>query len=151
MTKPMGYARVQRAIWRDPTFTALTMQAQWLYLRLLSDPRIEVTGLTDWRPDKIARSSYEWDIQTVLTAAKELTDAHFVVVDDELEEVLIRTFVRHDGLMSQPNMVRRLAKMVDLIESQTLRDALLVELRRLRDEQPQHRWDLLGEVLDEQP
>jgi hypothetical protein len=76
----------------------------------------------------------------VLEAASELCDRLFLVIDDETEEVLIRSFVRHDGLMKMPNMATAMATSHAGIASARLRGVVVHELRKLHEKQP----DLAG-------
>lgn len=100
------YAKVFVSIWDDPDFLALSPTAQGLYFRLLTDATLSMCGVADWRPNRIAKSSVGSTASTVRAAGAELEDHQFIVTDEDTEEVLIRSFVRHDGVLKSPNMVK---------------------------------------------
>lgn len=141
------YIRVQRAIWEDDDFRELSMPAQWLYFRLLTSDG-PLTGVRDWRPNRIAPSAQALTADVIESAAGELGDTLFVIFDPTTEEALIRSFVRHDGLLKQPNMGVAVAKDYAKIASRTLRGVFVFEMQRLFQEQPQLRgWEPLQVLL----
>ena len=117
------YARVVRSIWADDDFRALSHDAQWLYFHLLTSPALTYCGVTDWR-------------SSVEAASVELEGNLYTVVDRESEEALIRSFVRHDGLMSSPNMAAAMVKAHAATVSRALRGVVVHELKRLQKDDP---------------
>jgi len=134
------YAMVFCSIWADPDFRALSPAGQWLYLNRLTSPSLTHVGSADWRPKRIAALADGADVQFVEAAGAELAATRFVVIDDETEEILLRSFVRWDGLMKMPNMAIAMAKAHAALASEQLRQVAVHELRRLRLDQP----DLTG-------
>ncbi|GAB2906943.1 hypothetical protein GCM10027047_01500 [Rhodococcus aerolatus] len=130
------HARVYLSIWDDDDFVALSPNAQHLYFVLLTSEDLTYCGVADWRPRRIAKRSRGWTPQHVEAAAAELQSSRFVVVDEDSEEVLLRSFVRRDGLMRQPNMATSMARAARAVVSRPIRRALVHELRRLHTEQP---------------
>lgn len=130
------YARVTRSIWTNDDFQALPQAAQWLYFRLLTSPTITYAGVTDWRPVRIAATSEGLDANAVEAASVELEQHLFTLVDRTTEEALIRTYIRHDGMMRQPNMMAVLARAYASITSKPLRGVVVHELQRLRESDP---------------
>jgi len=124
-----GYVRLQRDIRLDPDYRALTLEAQWLYKELLID--VDFIGVADWAPWKIAKIATGTELLRVETAAAELRAALFIVVDDETREVLVRTFVKHDGLYKQPNMCVAMVKAFRKVGSPTLQGVISHELHRI--------------------
>src|SRR5690606_238647 len=59
-----------------------------------------------------------------------LIAARFIVVDSDTEEVLVRSFIRNDGVLKQPNVFKNALRCAEGVESQAIRSALAVELRR---------------------
>lgn len=55
----------------------------------------------------------------------------FLVIDEDTEEVFIRSFIRYDGVWRQPNLLKAARDAAHLIESPKIRAALLAELQRL--------------------
>jgi hypothetical protein len=130
------HARLALAIWDDDDFRGLSGNAQHLYLILLMHPDLSYCGVTDWRPAKLAGMVADWTADTVREAAVELIDRLYIVVDEDTEEVLVRSFVRHDGLMKQPKMATAMSSAYAVVGSVPLRQVIVWELRRLHEEDP---------------
>jgi hypothetical protein len=130
------HAQIRLDMWGDDDWRKLTVPAQHLYMLLLTSPSLSFCGVADWRPARIAQLAEDWTLEDVLEAAAELTDRLFLVIDDATEEVLIRSFVRHDGLMKMPNMATAMATSHAAIASAKLRGVVVHELRRLHEKQP---------------
>lgn len=142
------HARVHLDIWSDDDWRGLSMRAQWLYLHLLTCPSLTFAGVADWRPSRIAAHASGVTADDVCQAAAELTAWQFVLPDDGTEEVLIRSFVKWDGLMRSPNMAKALARDHASIASGPLRGVLVGTLLRLREQRPDlSGWKAVEEVL----
>lgn len=134
------HARIQTAIWRDPDFRALRLEAQHTYLALASQQALTYAGVIDHRPGRLASLSEGTTTRKVEAALALLIDRNFIVVDRQTEELLVRSYVRHDGVMARVNMGKAVGRAIDQIVSLALRRAVLVELARLHSERP----DLAG-------
>lgn len=131
------YAQIRPAMWLDDEWRRMTRDGQWLYLLVLTHPERSLAGVLDWRPGRIKEFSAECSIRDVMIAAQECSDKHFLVFDQGTEEVLVRSFVRHDGLLKQPRMGVAVANAFGSIGSNKLRAALVHELARLKKENPE--------------
>jgi hypothetical protein len=129
MKQDGGYVRLQRDIRLDPDYRALSLEAQWLYKELLID--VDFIGVTDYAPRKLAKIAAGTALMRVETAAAELRAALFIVIDDETGELLVRTFMKHDGLYKQPNMCVAMVKAFRKIGSPTLQGVISHELHRI--------------------
>ena len=69
---PRDYAQIRQDMWSDDRWRGLTPAAQWLYMLLLSDPRLTYAGVTEWHPGRIAQRANECTGRDVLIAAAEL-------------------------------------------------------------------------------
>lgn len=134
------HARIFVSIWSDPDFRALPVAAQHLYLMALSQPRLSYCGVMDYLPNRLAKLSDKATPRTVSAAARVLERHNFVLTDEDTGEFLLRSFVRHDGLLAMPNMTKAMAKDYCAVLSDVLRDAIDAELRRAYAESP----DLAG-------
>ena len=130
------YARVMRSIWGDDDFRDLPHDAQWLYFHLLTSPALNYCGVTDWRPARIASLSRDLTAMAVEAASVDLEGELYTIVDRNTEEVLIRTFIKHDGLMGQENMACAMVKAHSGTASKALRGVIVHELIRLHDSAP---------------
>lgn len=123
-------------LWADEDWRKLTLGAQWLYKYLLTCASLNSCGVADWRPARITAMNATLTKQMVVEFAAELEREFFVVVDDETEEILIRSFFRHDGILAKPNMMVKAAREFAAISSADIRGVIAHELQRLRDENP---------------
>jgi hypothetical protein len=126
---------IRTSIWGDDHWRELSIAAQHLYMQLETSPSLSYAGVVDWRPGKLALAS-DATAQERYDAALELQGKFFVIIDDDTEEILVRSFLRHDGLLEKPNMVIALHKAFAQVASRTLRGVIVHELARLQVEFP---------------
>lgn len=130
------YAQVRHDMWSDDKWRRLTVPAQHLYMLLLSDPRLSYAGVTHWHPGKIAQRAWECTGKDILIAAAELADAFFIVIDEDSEEVMVRSYLRHDPLMRNPRLAVTMSKDFGVVGSNKIRAAIVWELQRLKRSEP---------------
>jgi len=126
-----SHGRILSAIWTDTEFTALPCGPQRLYLFLLSQSDLSHAGLLPLRARRWAAKVGGATADSIEADLDVLAGARFVVIDRDTEEVLIRTFVRNDGVYKQPRVMQRMREDAQQIESPALRGAFLAELDRL--------------------
>lgn len=142
------HARIKTGIWRDREFRDLTSDAQWLYQAMTSQQALTYAGVLDWRPGRFAALAKGMTARRVEKAADELTAARFVVVDLQTEEALVRTYVRHDGVLDRRNMGKAVARALQAVVSMRIREAILIELGRLYEESPTLAgWDGIADLF----
>lgn len=124
-------ARVLVDIWDDEDFLVLSPAAQRMFLFLISQRDLEHTGVIALRERRWAKGAAGMTAADVVAALGELEHARFVVLDEEAEELLVRSFIRRDKVFKQPNVMRSATDRVDEIKSRRLREELLVELHRI--------------------
>ena len=136
------YASVKLGIWDDDDFRALTPPAQHLYFLLLTDPKLSYCGAGDWLPKRIRQKAKGWEITEILNAALELVDNRLIVIAEDTDEYLVRSFVRHDGVMAHSKLCVSAATATREIGSNSLRRVVIGELKRLKEERPDMpAWD----------
>lgn len=148
------HARINLDIWNDPEFRALPMPAQHLYLTLWTHPDLTYCGSIDWRPAKLSGLTAGWGRADVEYAADCLRARHFIVVDEDTEEALVRSWIRFDGLMKQPRMAISCINAYGAIGSEVIRAVIVHELRKLRERNAGlTAWgdERVSRVLDEHP
>lgn len=133
------FAQVRPDMWLDDDWRSLTAHAQHLYLVVLTDPGLSYAGVAEWKPGRMRQRAAEWNAADLLVAAQECSDKHFLIFDDETEEVAVRSYLRHDGLLKQPRMAVSMAAAFGQIGSNKIRAAVVFELQRLKRENPD--WD----------
>jgi hypothetical protein len=136
---PRDRANIRTDIWNDDSFRALTGPAQLLYLQLLTSATLSYAGVADWRPKRLASISGGRAAAEVNKAAEELTQGLYIVIDEDTEEVLIRSFLKHDGLLQKPNVAKAMVTAWGRIYSLTLKGVVVHELNRLHDRFPDWR------------
>lgn len=123
-----NHATILSAIWQDPDFNALNPKAQWMYLLLLSQQDLNSCGVIAHRPKMWARFAEGISRTQVEDLVIGLHDRGFLVFDEDTDEVLIRTFMRHDGILKSPNILKSAARQFGAIHSETVKEAILREL-----------------------
>lgn len=124
------YAKVYRDIWADGDFRQLGPEARYVYIFLLSQPDLNAAGVL---PLTIRRWAAKLGITvTALDSALSLLDQReYAVIDDGTEELLVRTFIRNDGLWRIPNTLYAVVRDAERTVSLTLRATLAAELAAL--------------------
>ena len=133
------HARIRLDIWADEDFTSLSSPAQWLYMRLLTHGDLSYCGVTDWRPGRLAASSSDLSPEDVEHFAGELEAGRFLVIDRATEEALVRSYVKHDGLMDKWNLAAAVARTFTTVASKPIRGVISHELHRLQEDEPEYR------------
>lgn len=125
------HGRIMAAIWNDGDFIAMRGSAQRMFMFLLSQPDLSHAGLLPMRVNRWAKKAEDLTSGLVRAELEYLAERRYVVVDEDTEEVLIRTMVRNDGVYKQPKVMIRLREDARQIESPLLRAAFRAELDRL--------------------
>lgn len=126
-----SHARLYTSIWADPDFVALSASAQRMFLFLVSQPDLEHSGVIALRPKRWTHSAAGLVIADVIRDLDMLGAARFVVIDEDTEELLIRSLMRWDGVWKQPNVAKSAATNIRTLTSAAIRAALRDELLRL--------------------
>lgn len=125
------YAQIRLTIWADRDFTALTPEQQSLYLMLISQPTINLAGVIDYLPGRLARLSGGLTAAKVGRIVAELEDRDFVFLDEETDELLVRSVIRTSGAWKAPTVAKSIAANVQQTLSLKLKSILLTELMRV--------------------
>ena len=142
------HARIQTAIWLDDDFLDLTPEAQHLYLVITTQMSLTFCGVTAWHPGRLSQLAHGWTVEKVEVAAAELSAGLYLVIDETTGEVLVRSFIRNDGLLSSPNIAKAMFRKFSEIGSRAIRAVVVHELKRLYEEEPLLKgWDSCRELL----
>lgn len=126
-----SHARVQVSIWQDEDFRGLPVGAQRLYLFLMSQGNVTHLGILPMTLQRWAKAATGYEVEALRDDLRHLERAGFVVVDDQSEELLIRSLFRRDGVYKQPNVLRSAVVAARSIYSETLCISLLAEIERI--------------------
>lgn len=122
---PRSSARIHSSIWKDADFLALSAGAQRMYVLALSQPNLSLCGVVSYTAKRWARLSSGGSVRAVVKALMELEEARFVVIDADTEELWIRSFVKHDGILKSPNATAGMKRDFHHIHSQEIREGFL--------------------------
>ncbi|WP_104084224.1 hypothetical protein [Cryobacterium sp. Y11] len=129
-------ANVRVDIWADQDFRDLTGEAQRLYFQLTSHPTLNYAGVAEWRPGRLAAMACDLTAGSIERAGQLLGERFFIVVDEQTEEVLVRSYVKHDGILKQPKLVVSMTNAYAAIASKLIRNVIAFEVQKMRDRDP---------------
>ncbi|MGL5908711.1 MAG: hypothetical protein ACRCZP_01840, partial [Phycicoccus sp.] len=101
-----------------------------LYIAVLLEPTVNQAGVGARRVSRWAREA-EMTEAEVEKALIGLDEKRYVLVDEETDEILVRTIIRRDGVAEKPNVLWAAVRQAVLVESPRLRKVLAGELRKL--------------------
>lgn len=130
------HARVKTSIWDDDDFLELKTAEQHCYFALMSNKGLSYCGVIDYVPGRFAGLSADMTPAKFKTAVAGLIKARFVIVDQNTQELLLRTYVRHDGVLDRVNMGKATGTAIEAVVSVQLRAAIGRELRQLMKDSP---------------
>lgn len=133
-TMAREYAKVWLRILEDAEFRSLSRGPQHLYFVLLLSRTVNNAGVADWRPQRMSVIARAWQPEQIEADVTILEKARFVVVDHQAEEILLRSFIRHDGIMAGPKTSQGMASAYRRTISLKIRGAIASEVRRLHSE-----------------
>lgn len=122
--------------WDDPEWIKLSHTAQWLYDALVSSSKLSAVGVVEWRPRQFAKLSGAMNLDLLEAAFAELRQGLYVVYDEEVELVLIRSYLRNDDVVMNTNMMVAAVKAWRQIGSIDLKQVVVNELSRLKVDFP---------------
>lgn len=136
-----SHARIATSIWADADFARLRETEQRAYLLALSQPGVSYAGVVSFtlrRWEGLASDSTTTRLRKAFLALQERL---YVLIDEQTEEMLLRTFLRYDGIMGNPNVAKASVAAYKSIHSPVIRGAWLAELRRMNVEPKQdEKW-----------
>lgn len=134
------YGRVFLKFWSDPDIVLLDSCSQRLYLLLLTQPGMTICGVQPFIPHHWAKLAPDTTPRKVARAVAALEAPRLVIVDRHTDEILVRSYVRHDLSLRSANVTKHLVRTWSQITSGVLRDAVRYELLRLKDEFGDNGW-----------
>lgn len=136
------FAQIRLTIWADQDFTGLTPEQQLVYLMLASQPTTNLAGVLDYLPTRLARLADGLTATKVTKLVKELEARNFVFLDEDTEEVLVRSMIRVSGAWKSPTSAKSIGANVEQTLSPKLKSILLSELQRaIAEAEQEGKWD----------
>lgn len=145
------HARLLCSVWDDVDYRSMGLELQGLFNALLAYPKISWCGVIDYMPRRLMRIDPALTEESLWEKLARLHNYRAIQIDTDTDELLVRTFVKHDGVMKHPNVAKAMGKAIGEMESELLRDVLMHELGKLYIEEPGLEWDTLksgfGDIL----
>lgn len=145
------YAAIYTNVWADSDWRRLNPRLQHGYWLFLTQPRLSPCGVLDFIPKRfagLAAGLTACDVEGLVADLEAVAPRPWLIHDESTAEVLVRSYVRHDGLITGKRPAKAIAKDFDSISSSVIRQAVVDELRRLRREKPKLAgWDGIKEEL----
>lgn len=129
------YGRIFTDIWdSERDWRALSSDAQWMYVFLCTQPDMAHDGVLSLRERRWAKAASDMSVKEINRRLEELIDAGYVLVDEDTEELLVRSYIRNDQVYMEPNLMRAALAHLPAVSSSRLRDALYIEIMRVVNE-----------------
>lgn len=124
------YGKWYTSAWGDSDFRLLGRNAQHLYMQLSSQPDLSMAGVLTMAPVRWAGQAMISEDE-VMDSLATLTEASFVHVDVNTQELLLRSYVRRDEGWKSPTTMKAIYSAMNAVLSGGLKSALANELRRI--------------------
>lgn len=129
------HGRIKVEVWDvGSDFRHLTVDAQWAYEMLISQPQITMCGTLPFTPKKWAKLASDLTLARIESAVEELEGHWYVIVDRDTDELLVRTMVKHDRAWANPKLAESARRRFKEIESESIREYLTSRHAWLSDE-----------------
>lgn len=122
-------ARLQFGCWRSG-LAGLNAHEKLLYCVLLTEPTLNHCGVGAVRLTRWAKDA-SLSMRETEKALAGLCEGEWVLVDDDTEELFVRSLIRNDGVANQPYVLKGALREAVLTSSPRIRVALAAELRKL--------------------
>lgn len=124
------YARIMTAIWKNAEFRALGEASQRMYLFLVTQEDISAAGVLPLRLRRWSQAATDSTPDRLAQALKVLEAGRFIAVDWDVEELLIRSFIRWDGGFNNPKRRPVIIRAAAEVDSITIKRHLVAEFQR---------------------
>ena len=128
------HIKLKASIWVDEDFTTLPAAAQRLYILIISQSGMTLCGVLQPAFKRWATFAPDTRAEDIEKDALALEETGFIAIDDETDELLVRSFVRHGLALDSPNSIVGMSKSFVTIHSKGLRKLVIEELRKVQHE-----------------
>jgi hypothetical protein len=118
------YAPLLVSIWNDPQFVALTEGAQRLYFVANSQPNMTYCGVVPFMPVSWSALATNNTATKIRRDVKELEKHKFVILDPLTEELWVKSFIKHNNVLAQPNVEKAMKASYETVRSQRIKQAV---------------------------
>jgi hypothetical protein len=124
-------AVIGTAIWNESSIRKLKWAEQMAYFLVYTQADLNKCGVIPYRPGRWAKFSADQNERQLRRLYAALNASRHVVLDEGYDELLVRTYVGHDGLLAQPLVVVAAVREYQTVSSPLVRLEILRELRRV--------------------
>ncbi len=128
------FARYLVSTHQSDDWAAMTTTEHDCYMALLSSEDITWAGVVPYLPERFAKCASDLSERKVERAWGRLEKLDLLRIDHETGEVLVRSFLRHDAVLSKPNITKAFLRAFPAVHSPVLRATIAAEVRRLYSE-----------------
>ena len=125
------YARLLCSLWNNTDFRNRSRAGQHLYMLVLSQSTMSHAGVVPLTARRWASATDGVTVADIHDALDEMDRTRFLVVDEDTEEVMVRSYLRNDLVLTNPNLAVAAVRAYEQIGSPKLRAAWVAELARL--------------------
>jgi hypothetical protein len=133
------WVKIKTSIWMDSDFTNLPSEAQRVYHLIIEQPEVTLCGVIQPACKRWARYATDSTIEGIELAVSILRARSFIEIDEDTDELLIRSFVRHGVALSSDNAIVGMSRAFETIHSEVLRKVVIEELRKVDDQDLKNR------------
>ncbi|HXG03249.1 MAG TPA: hypothetical protein VNO23_07570, partial [Candidatus Binatia bacterium] len=126
-----NFAKIYNSIWADPEFRDLTRGRQWLYFTLISQPELNIAGVLTTTERRITGCAADFTVDELHEDLAALQDRAFILIDEEHDEIFVRTYIKWDDQWRTPNVLIGILRAATMVRSPRIRAQLAIELSRL--------------------
>ena len=142
------FAQLRLTVWADRDFTSLTLEQQGIYHMLYSQPTTNLAGVLDYLPGRLSRMAEGLTANRVTKIVKELEERDFVFLDEDTDELLVRSMIRTQAAWKAPNSANSITVSIQQVISRKLKSVLLSELYRIiRESEEAGQWEKARTLL----
>lgn len=123
-----SYARIDVQRFHDDDWRALTLPQKAVFDMMLTHPKLSLCGALDLKYGSLVKYAPELNVDALSGILDALMEARYIAVDWDTDEAVIRTFVRHDGVLQNQNLGRGMWSAWVAVESDELRRFVLENL-----------------------
>lgn len=118
------FAPLLVAVWNDPDFLALDEGPQRIYFVANSQANMTYCGVVPFMPVSWSGLAGNSSAGKIRRDVKVLEDKNFVVLDRQTEELWVKSFIKHNNVMSQPNVIKAMKASYETIRSAKIKRAV---------------------------
>lgn len=130
--KTRNSTNITPQLWNEAGFRDLTHTAQWLFLTIGTLPELDWSGCLDYNPYKLAALNTNLTPDNIETAAHELHNHGWVLLDPGTQEIYLRGYQTMGTHLRHANMGKALAAALDTVYSRDIRHEIIAELHALQ-------------------